>query len=180
MRSLSRPAGKRSLSVRDIALLGVLGALMFATQVAMAALPNIHVVAVLIILATLFFGWRAMYSVAVFVLLEGLVYGFGIWWINYLYTWPILVVLVMLLPKSASSLFWGCVGGGFGLSFGALCSIPYFIVGGWAMGFSYWVSGVPFDLIHCVGNFVLTWVLLKPLYKAMSKVTAPAFPWISE
>ena len=39
------------------------------------------------------------------------------------------------------------------------------------MALSYWISGLPFDLIHCVGNFVLTLILFKPLYKAMEKLS---------
>ena len=35
------------------------------------------------------------------------------------------------------------------------------------MALSYWVSGIPFDLIHCGGNFVMTLVLYKPLKKGM-------------
>ena len=72
------------LSVRDMALLALLGALMFASQVVMASLPNIHIVALLIILTALSFGMKSLYSVGVFVLLEGLMYGFGTWWIGYI------------------------------------------------------------------------------------------------
>ena len=71
MNSHSKRAGK--LSVRDMCLLALMGAMMFASQVAMASLPNIHIVAFLIIITALAFSWRALYSVAVFVLLEGLI-----------------------------------------------------------------------------------------------------------
>lgn len=66
--------------------------------------------------------------------------------------------------------YLGGVAGLFGLCFGALCSIPYIFIGGWAMAFSYWISGLPFDLVHCAGNFVLTLVLYKPLHRAMAAV----------
>ena len=168
MSSPSPQAGKRRLTTRETTLLAIMGALMFATQVAMASLPNIHIVAVLIILSTFFFRWRALYAIFVFDLLEGIMYGFGIWWISYLYIWVILVALVMLLGKSSSSLFWACIAGVYGLSFGAFCSIPYLFIGGPSMAFAYWVSGITFDLIHCGGNFVMTLVLIKPLYRAMA------------
>ena len=57
-----------------------------------------------------------------------------------------------------------------GLLFGALCSLPYFFVGGWQMAFSYWVGGITFDLAHCAGNFVLTLALYRPLKRAMEAV----------
>ena len=38
--------------MRDMCFLALMGALMLASQVAMAALPNIHIVALLIIITT--------------------------------------------------------------------------------------------------------------------------------
>ena len=53
-------------------LLALMGALMFVMQVAMAPIRNFHMTDVLIILTAIFFGWKVMYSVFVFVVLEGL------------------------------------------------------------------------------------------------------------
>ena len=151
-------------------LLALLAAMMVATQVALAALPNIHLVAVFVILAAMLFGWKALYSVYIFVILEGLIYGFSLWFVNYLYVWTILAIIAVLCRNNHSRLFWGAVGGIFGLLFGALCAIPYFFVGGWAAAFSYWVAGIPFDLLHCVSNAVLCFVLLMPLYRLCCKI----------
>lgn len=156
--------------LREAVFLALLGALMMATQVAMAALPNIHLVAVLVILAALLFGWKALYSVYIFVLLEGLIYGFSMWFLNYLYVWTVLAVLAVLFRKNRSRWFWAAVAGIFGLLFGALCAIPYFFIGGWAAAFSYWVAGIPFDLVHCASNAVLTAVLLMPLYRLCTRL----------
>lgn len=62
-----------------------MGALMFALQLALSAIGNVHVTAVLIILSAVIFSWRAFYPVAVFVLLEALVWGLGLWVISYMY-----------------------------------------------------------------------------------------------
>lgn len=150
-------------SARDIAILAMLGAMMFGGQVAMAALPNIEPVTLLLMCCTLVYGWRALFPCYIFVLLEGLLYGFGLWFVNYLYIWALLVCAVRLLRRNTSYVVWTAVAAGFGLLFGALCAIPYFFIGGWAMAFSYWVSGIPFDLLHCAGNGVLAALLLKPL-----------------
>ena len=158
------------LNVRELCILALMAALMIASQVAMAALPNIHLVAVFIVIATLSFGWRALFSVAVFVLAEGLIFGFGIWWVSYLYAWPILCVVVMLFRKNDAPLFWAIIAGAHGLLFGAMCAVPYFFIGGAKMAASYWVAGIPFDLAHCAGNFVVTLVLVKPLTKLTRKI----------
>ena len=60
--------------------------------------------------------------------------------------------------------------GVFGLIFGALCAIPYFFIGGWSTAVSWWVAGIPHDIIHCVSNVVITLVLFPPLRKALSKL----------
>lgn len=170
MNSSSQSAGKPRLTVREMCLLALFGALMFGTQVAMASLPNIHMVAMFIILAVILFSWKAMYSVAVFVLLEGMVYGFGIWWMSYLYIWPLLVVIAVPFRANDSALFWAVIAGIHGLLFGALCAIPYLFIGGWAAAVSYWIAGIPFDLMQCAGNFVLTLLLLMPLKKLSLKL----------
>lgn len=167
MRSPSPSAGK--LSARELCLMALMGALMFALQVALAPIGNVHVTAILIILSAVFFSWRAFYPVAVFVLLEVLVWGLGMWVISYVYAWPLLTLIAVLMRRNDSALIWAVVAAIHGLSFGALCAIPYFFIGGAQMAFSYWLSGIPFDLVHCGGNFVLTLLLYSPMKKAINK-----------
>ena len=150
----------------------VLTALLFMGQVIMSFLPNLEIVSLLIILYTIFFGKKVFWMIYGFVFLEGFLYGFGMWWFQYLYIWSILAVVVLLLRNNTSALFWSIISGFFGLSFGALCTLPYLITGGPAAAFSYWVSGLGFDLTHCIGNVVLCLVLFKPLYALLQK----AFP----
>ena len=168
MRLHSEPAGK--LSTRELVSLALLGALMFAAKAAMASLPNIHLNAVLIILGAVFFGWRVMYSIVIYIMLEGLIFGFSLWWGCYWYLWPILGVAAIIMRENRSPLIWAVAAGIHGLFFGALCAVPYLFIGGWEMAFSYWIGGIPFDLAHCSGNFVLTLVLFKPLYAAMERI----------
>lgn len=168
MNSPSRPAGK--LSAKELCVLSLMGALIFGAKLALASVPNVSLNALLIIITAVFFGWRAMYSVGVYIMLEGLVFGFGIWWWSYWYLWPALTAAAVLMRACRSPLIWAVTAGVFGLCFGALCAIPYLFIGGWEMAFSYWISGIPFDLIHCAGNFVSTLVLFAPLCSLMEKL----------
>ena len=145
-----------------------MGALIFAAKMALYALPNININAVLIILCAVFFGWKAMFSVGIYIMLEGLVNGFHIWWFGYLYTWPLLVAACMFFRRNDSALIWAVIAAVFGLLFGPLMYLEYFAInGGWEMFFTMWVTGIPYDLAHCGGNFVFTLVLYKPLYRVM-------------
>ena len=66
-----------------------------------------------------------------------------------------------------SRLGWGLLCGFYGLIFDTLTAIPVLILSGPAATLAYIISGIPFDLIHCGGNFVMTLVLYKPLKKGM-------------
>lgn len=158
------------MTARRITLSGLMGALLYVSQVVMSGLPNIHLVAVLLIAYVLVLPREAAGATAVFILLEGFTYGFGIWWLSYLYIWPLFVLAVYLLRKWDHALFWAAVAGAFGLSFGALCAIPYLFAGGPTMAAAYWVSGIPFDLAHGAGNFIGTAILYRPLYRLLSRL----------
>ena len=169
MRPRLPSAGK--LSVRELCILSLMAALIFGTKVALASIPNINLNAVLIILTVVFFGWKALYTVYVYVLLEGLVFGFTVWWVGYLYVWAILVVVAMLFRKNDSALVWAVIAGVFGLCFGLMMYVEWFAInGGWKGFFAMWVAGIPYDLTHCVGNFVSTLVLYRPLHTVMEKL----------
>lgn len=158
-----------SLSTRELSVLALFAALMIALQVALAGLPNIELVTLFIILATVHMGWKAMFSVAVFVLVEGIIYGVSMWWINYLYVWPILVIITMALRRWSCTMLWTIVAGIYGLLFGTFCSIPYFITGGWAGGIAYIVAGLSFDLAHCLGNIASALILFYPLDRILRR-----------
>lgn len=153
-----------------LTIAAVAAAIMFAAQIALAGFANIELVSLLVMLFTLCLKRRVLYSIYVFVLLEGLVYGFHLWWVMYLYVWTILAGVTWFFRKTRSALVWAVISGLFGLMFGALCSIPYFFVGGFTMAAAYWVSGIPFDLAHCAGNFLLCLILWRPLCKALERI----------
>ena len=65
---------------------------------------------------------------------------------------------------------WALVSGVFGLLFGPLCALTHLVTGGPAFALSWWLSGIPYDLLHCVGNFVIALVLFVPLRKLLDKL----------
>ena len=119
-------------------------------------------------------GAKALYPVYVFVLVEILIYGFGIWGYTYLYIWAILVVIILIVRGcrqiTDNPVTMAVIGGIYGLAFGALSVFPTLIIGGWAAGWAYFISGLSFDISHCLGNVVTVLVLYKPLKKLLSYV----------
>lgn len=153
-----------------IVTMGLLSAILLVGQTGMAFLPNIEPVTTLIIIYTLVYKKQVFPIIYTFVLLEGIIFGFGIWWASYLYIWSILALIVLVFQKIDSAILWAVISGAFGLSFGALCAIPYLISGGIGAAFAYWANGIPFDILHCGGNFVLTLILYKPLLHILKKL----------
>ena len=154
---------KNGLPLGETVLFGMLGALTFALQVVMAPLPNIEPVSLLTMLFAAVFGWKSLYCVYTFVAMEVLFYGIGVWNINYLYIWAILAVIAIALRKMEPAFGWALLSGVYGLCFGALCGIVDIFIGGFGYAAAKWVSGIPFDLLHCGGNFVIALILWKPL-----------------
>ena len=123
-------AGKGlSVSVKSIAQIGLMVAVIEVSKLALSGLPNIELTSFWLIMFTLYFGWQVVVVVPVFILLEGAIYGIHLWWIMYLYAWPLLVFVVWIFRKKASCLLMAIISAIFGLCFGALCSIPYFFIG---------------------------------------------------
>ena len=151
--------------------------MIIAGKEAMSALPNIEPVTPLLMVTTLVYGRKALYPCGIFVLAEGFLYGFGWYFFVYVYIWPILVLLVLALRKHVTSFVtWTVVGALYGLFFGPLCCLEALVVSGWRMAFSYWISGIPYDIIHCAGNAVLCGVLLKPLTTLLRRLANPDRP----
>lgn len=162
--------GKSALNLRQVALFGLLGGLTFAAKVAMSLLPNIEPVSLLVMLYAVVFGRKALYPIYLYVLLEILFYGIQLWSINYLYIWSLLALAAWLMRKNTHPLPWALLAGGFGLLFGALCAPVYLFTGGWQFALSWWASGIPFDALHCAGNFAMALVLFNPLRKLLTRL----------
>ncbi len=156
----------RRLKLVELLILVLMGVLMYVSQVIMAPLPNIELVSFLIIITARRFGFKSLISVYIFAFLEIITYGLHIWSINYLYVWTILVLIILPIRKINNVILYTVVSGIFGLIFGTLCSIPYFITGGIPAGIAYIIGGFSFDIPHCIGNIVLTLILYIPITKA--------------
>ena len=169
---------KKRLTARDLALMGMMVAIIEACKFVMASLPNIELTSFWLIMFTLFIGWKIIFVVPVFIILAGMIYGFGIWWVMYLYAWPALVMIIWIFRKQDSVWVFSIISGAFGLCFGLLCSIPYFFIGwidggvlsGLIMAFNWWIAGIPFDLIHCVFNFTLMFLFYRPMRNIMEHI----------
>lgn len=157
------------MRVGKLTQLALLCALTVIGKELMHFLPNIHPVALLLILTTLVYGSAAFAVAVCFTLLEAMLYGFGLWTVQYLLAFPLLVAAVLPFRKSGSRLFFALLAAAHGLTFGAVCALVWLFAAGGRAALAYWVSGIPFDLIHGVSNGLLVWFLLPPLRSFFTK-----------
>lgn len=167
---------KKNLSIKEICLFAILGALMFISKIVMEALPNIHLLGMLTIAYTIVFRKKALIPIYVYVFLNGLFAGFNPWWIPYLYIWTILWGATMLLPKNmpkaVACVVYPLLCAMHGLLFGAL----YAPVQALMYHFTFkqtltWIAaGLTFDIIHMIGNFAVG-LLIFPVSIVLKKLT---------
>lgn len=161
---------RQRLKTGEIAELALMCALMMIGKEALRMIPNVHPVALIIMLCVLRYGWKSLYPVIGFVILQISIYGLGLWTIMYIYVWPVLVLMCMPLRQSRRWYLWALVGGVHGLTFGAMCAIPYIFTSGMNAAIAWWISGLPFDLIHGVSNFIIVLLLLPPLSRRLERI----------
>ena len=160
------------LNIKEIAIFGMLGGLMFASKLAMEVFPNIHLIGVFIVAITVVYRKKALYPIYIFVFVFGLFYGFNIWWLPYIYIWTVLWGVVMLLPKKmppkVAPIVYMVVCALHGFLYGTLYAPAQAIMFGFTFEqtMAWIISGIPFDAIHGVSNLICG-ILIMPLIKAM-------------
>ena len=164
-------------ATRSLVLAALMAALMLLGKQLMSGLPNIEPVSLLILLFTLELPHQTPLAIGCFVLLQGVLYGFGIWWAMYLYVWYILMGLVLLFRRIDHPLFWAVVLGLYGLAFGGLCSLVYFFIWDGSAVLAWWLAGLQFDFYHMAGNFLLTLFLYTPLRRCLAGIAKRTGPF---
>lgn len=161
-----------NVKIKEIAVFGMLGAVMFASKMLMEVLPNIHLLGAFIVAITVVYRKKALYPIYIYVLLNGIFAGFAMWWIPYLYIWTILWAVIMILPKNmpkkVAPIVYAVVCSLHGFGFGVLYAPAQAIMFG--LNFDSmlaWIAaGLPFDVIHGISNLCCG-ILILPLVKIL-------------
>lgn len=160
------------LTIREIAVFGMLGAVMYASKMLMELLPNVHLLGVFVVAFTVVYRQKALYPLYTYVFLNGIFSGFATWWLPYLYVWTVLWGMVMLLPKKmprkAEPLVYMAVCAAHGFLFGTLYAPAQAILFGLSFqGMVAWIiAGLPWDCMHGISNFFCG-ILIMPLIYAL-------------
>lgn len=160
------------LKTREIAVFGMLGAVMYVSKMIMELAPNVHLLGVFTIAFTIVYRQKALYLIYTYVILNGMFCGFAAWWVPYLYLWTILWGVVMLLPKKIPKRIQPVVYMSICAAHGFLYGILYAPAQALLYGMSFqgmiaWIiAGLPFDCIHGISNFFCG-ILILPIAAAL-------------
>ena len=158
------------LKIKEIALFAILGSLMFVSKMLTELLPNIHLLGVFTVAFTVVYRWKALFPIYVFVFLTGLVYGFPIWWIPYLYFWAFLWGMAMLIPKNIPTVIqpivYMLVCSAHGFLYGTLYAPSQALLFGLDFhGMIKWIiAGLPWDAIHGISNLLCGMLIFPIVY----------------
>ncbi len=160
------------INIKEATIFGMLGAIMYASKIMLEFLPNVHLLGVLTVAVTIVYRKKALYPIYIYVFLNGLLSGFNMWWIPYLYIWIILWGAIMLLPENMPTkikpFVYMVVCSLHGFLFGTLYAPAQAIMFGLDFkGTIAWiVAGLPYDAIHGISN-LLCGILIMPIVSVL-------------
>ncbi|MBR2036272.1 MAG: hypothetical protein IKK03_03490 [Lachnospiraceae bacterium] len=160
------------LTIREMTVFSMLGAIMYASKVIMEVAPNIHLLGAFIVAFTVVYRKKALYPIYIFVFLIGLFNGFNAWWLPYLYIWTVLWAAVMLLPKKLPKMWqpiiYMSISAAHGFLYGTLYAPAQAVMFGLNFeGTIAWIiAGLPWDMIHGVSNFFCG-ILIVPIISVL-------------
>ena len=164
------------LKTREIAIFAMLGAIMFVSKVVMEGIPNVHLLGTFVVAFTLTYRVKALFPIYGYVFVNGLWEGFSPFgWLPEVYLWLILWGATMLLPqnmpKRIAPVVYMTVSALHGLLFGVFYAPVYAIFAGmgWNRVWLWIVAGLPYDILHAIGNFVLG-MLIIPIVTLLRKL----------
>lgn len=165
---------KGKTTVRDIALVAIWAALTFAVKMVLAPVANVELVSLLLTVFTVVMGLgRGICAALVFTTLtvfESAYYGAGDWIVLYYINWPLLTLLAkMFLRKESGETRAAVLLGLFGLLFDIPSMGIKLVLFGPVYAAAYFISGIPFDVVHGTANFISALFLYRPLIRQLEK-----------
>lgn len=141
------------------------GRLVFALPI----LPNIQPMTAMLIIITLNIGVIDGLIVSVFsLLLSNLFLGMGVWTIMQMLSFAVIIVLTAVLKyiyrfgSLRNRLIFTVWSGATGLIYGFMISVMSYYMYSLSHFLVYYLNGIPFDMLHAVGN-VIFFFILEPI-----------------
>lgn len=170
--SKERERVSEKTSVKRIALLAMLTAVTHVSRLAFQFLPNVQPVTAILLILTLTMSTKDALIVAVLsIVLSNITLGMGVWTFAQILSFAVVVICTVSLkpiqhrvPLILHIVFAGAMGYLYGFII-SLVQAPFFgIQNFWV----YYMSGLPFDTMHALGNagfYAILWPILPPIIR---------------
>lgn len=178
IRSVKPLSNNKALSgAKRVALIAVCTALIEGCKLALSFIPNVEVVTLLCALFGYAFGWYGVISVALFVCIEPLIWGFGSWIIYYFIYWPLVAIVFMFFAKLKlrNRLLFTVTAVILTIFFGVLSAVVDVLVYSKPSNFvrvfpGYYLRGMAFYIIQVTCNMLLFPIAFIPLSDTLVKL----------
>lgn len=168
--------------LEELVVFALFGAMMFLSA-QIDIIPNVHPLSLFIVSLTVVYRFKALIPIYLYIMLEGLIGGFNLWWFPYLYIWAVLWGLAMLIPKGISEAAAGVIAAIVSTLHGACFGLLYFPFQLFAFchgdireGLIWLASGLSFDVLHMIGNFASS-LLCVPIARLICKLSNRPYPF---
>jgi len=172
---------QRSLWTKDIVLTALAAALLSAGKQALASIPNVEVVTLLIMLyAACFKPQIAFIATAVFIVIECFIWGIHTWVLAYVIHWNFVAFATFLLArvfKVRNRYIYLAFTILVTAAFGVLTTLIDSIIGAGRTGRSFalifsvtYMRGIYFYIVHVVGNAAFNITLFAPMRDLLDKL----------
>ena len=172
---------KRSLLTKDIVLTALAAALLSAGKQALAAIPNVEVVTLLIMLyAACLKPQIAFIATGIFIVIECFIWGVHTWVLAYVIHWNFVAFMTFLLArvfKLKNRFIYLAFTIVVTAAFGVLTTLIDSIIGAGRTGRSFsliftitYMRGIYFYIVHVVGNAAFNIVLFAPMRMLLDKL----------
>ena len=117
------------------------------------------------------YGWRFGVKLAIVTtVVSNMILGMGVWTIFQIFAWTIIAIFSGLIGKTRLSknlmfmMVWAFL---MGYVFGFFVSWEKLLYGGYKVFLTYYISGLLFDTLHAVGNFVFYPICLSIIHRSI-------------
>lgn len=176
---------KEMFIVRRLVLIAICASIIIVGKLIFLSIPNIEIVTFFLIIFAIIFSFKEACAIAlIYTIVEIFLFTFS----EQFYIWTFIVIVTSLVKKVFRENFqlWALYSGFFGLIFGTLSAIPFFLFyeyfsqnlpkeTGRLTILAYIINGLPFDAIHMVGNYFIMLFLGKTVYNLFKKLTKQYF-----
>ena len=159
------------MEARRLSLIAILSSLSFVGRMMFSFLPNVQPTTVIILIVAMYLGTYDGWLVAITsILISNLYLGMGVWTLAQMVAFSALILMVHLCKIiNIGTKYYPFIALISGLVYGLIISLvqaPFF---GWISFFPYWLSGLPYDFSHAIGNYLFFIILHPPLSKILKK-----------